>query len=246
MAVPGSGSGHDPAADDAGTTARSGNPPDQGVDRPASPAPTPAPLPPPVEHAARGAWSHPPFVTGFLLAAGALLAWWFGGLIIQASSVLVLVVVSLFLAFGLSPVVQWLIRRGVRHSVAVFLVALGFVAALALFVLAVAPVVADQISTLSQNAPGYFDQLQHNRQIQRLDNQYDLVQKAKHYVTSGDLAKQAFGGRARGRAGDPGRRGQHLHRDRADALLHGLARRRQAHPLPPGAGQPARDRHRPR
>ena len=44
-----------------------------------------------------------PFVTGFLLAAGALLAWWFGGLILQASSVLILVVVSLFIAFGLTP-----------------------------------------------------------------------------------------------------------------------------------------------
>jgi predicted PurR-regulated permease PerM len=141
-----------------------------------------------------GTWSRGPFVTGFLLAAGGLLAWWFGGLIIQASSVLILVVVSLFLAFGLNPVVQWLQRRGVRHSVAVLLVALAFVAALALFVLAIAPVVADQISTLSKNAPGYFDQLQHNRQIERLDAKYDIVDKLKNYVTSGDLTQQVFGG----------------------------------------------------
>ena len=142
----------------------------------------------------RGTWSHNPFVTGFLLAAGALLAWWFGGLIQQASSVLILVIVSLFLAFGLNPVVQWLIRRGIRHSVAVLLVALGFIAALALFVLAIAPVVADQIATLTENAPGYFDQLQHNRQIEKLDQKYDVIQKAKEYVTSGDLTQQVFGG----------------------------------------------------
>ena len=49
----------------------------------------------------------------------ALLAWWFGGLILQASSVLILIVVALFIAFGLNPVVQWLMRRGIRHSVAV-------------------------------------------------------------------------------------------------------------------------------
>ena len=141
-----------------------------------------------------GPWSRSPFVTGFMLAAGALLAWWFGGLILQASSVLILVVVSLFLAFGLSPVVQWLVRHNIRHSWAVLLVALGFVAALALFVLAIAPVVADQISTLTKNAPGYFDQLQHNRQIQKIDDKYDVIDKAKDYVTSGDLTQQVFGG----------------------------------------------------
>ena len=142
----------------------------------------------------RGTWSHSPFVTGFMLAAGALLAWWFGGLIIQASSVLILIVVSLFIAFGLSPVVTWLTSHGIRHSFAVLLVALGFVAALALFVLAIAPVVADQISTLTKNAPGYFDQLQHNRKIERLDAKYDVIAKAKEYVTSGDLTQQVFGG----------------------------------------------------
>ncbi len=142
----------------------------------------------------RGPWNHSPFVTGFMLAAGALLAWWFGGLIIRASSVLILIVVSLFIAFGLHPVLKWLIRHNIRHSVAVLLVALGFVAALALFILAIAPVVADQISTLTKNVPGYLDQLQHNRQMERLDAKYDIVNKAKNYVTSGDLTKQVFGG----------------------------------------------------
>jgi predicted PurR-regulated permease PerM len=133
-------------------------------------------------------------MTGFLLAAGGLTAYWLGGLILQASSVLILVVVSLFLAFGLSPVVDWLVRRDVKHSVAVLMVAMAFVAALALFVLAIAPVVADQISTLTANAPGYFDQLQHNRQIERFDEKYDIIKKAKDYVTSGNLTEQVFGG----------------------------------------------------
>jgi predicted PurR-regulated permease PerM len=144
--------------------------------------------------AGRGTFSRGPFITGFMLAAGALLAWWFVGLILQASSVLILVVVALFIAFGLNPVVQWLIRHGVRHSFAVLLVALAFVAALALFILAIAPVVADQLSTLTKNAPGYFDQLQHNRQFEKLDAKYDIIAKAKDYVTSGDLTQQVFGG----------------------------------------------------
>jgi predicted PurR-regulated permease PerM len=142
----------------------------------------------------RGTWVHPPFLTGFLLGAGALLAYWFGGLILQAGSVIVLIVVSLFIAFGLNPVVLWLVRRGVRRAYAVLAVALGLVAALALFTVAIAPVIADQVSALSDNAPGWFDLLQHNRQIEQWDQQYDIIDKAKDYVTSGDLTQQLFGG----------------------------------------------------
>jgi predicted PurR-regulated permease PerM len=151
-------------------------------------APAPEPRRP------RGTWGRNPFVTGFLLAAGALLAYWFGGLILQASSVIILIVVSLFIAFGLNPVVLWLVGRGMRRSYAVLTVALGLVLALALFALAIAPVIADQVAALTDNAPGWFDQLQNNEQIQQWDDKYDLIDKAKDYVTSGDLTQQLFGG----------------------------------------------------
>jgi predicted PurR-regulated permease PerM len=151
-------------------------------------APAPEPRRP------RGTWGRNPFVTGFLLAAGALLAYWFGGLILQASSVIILIVVSLFIAFGLNPVVLWLVGRGMRRSYAVLTVALGLLLALALFALAIAPVIADQVAALTDNAPGWFDQLQNNNQIQQWDDKYDLIEKAKDYVTSGDLTQQLFGG----------------------------------------------------
>jgi predicted PurR-regulated permease PerM len=197
VAAPGSGSPEPPAEEAVGSGGQSGQSGGPVVRRTTAAQATADAPPPPQPAAPRvggGTWSRGPFVTGFMLAAGALLAWWFGGLILQASSVLILVVVALFIAFGLSPVVQWLMRHGVRHSYAVLLVALAFVAALALFVLAIAPVVADQLSTLTKNAPGYFDQLQHNSAIQKLDAKYDLIDKAKEYVTNGDLTQQVFGG----------------------------------------------------
>ncbi len=157
--------------------------------RPTTPVPDPRR---PRPH--RNTWTHPPFLSGFLLAAGALLAYWLGGLILQAGSVIILIVVALFIAFGLNPVVRWLVNRGIRRSVAVLLVALGFLAALALFILAIAPVVADQIAALTDNAPAWFDQLQHNRQIMRWDEKYEIVSKAQDYVTSGNLTQQLFGG----------------------------------------------------
>ncbi len=139
-------------------------------------------------------WKHGPFVSGFLLAAGGLLAWWLGGLILSAGSVLILIVVSLFLAFGLNPAVEFFTRRGLRRSWAVLVVALGVLLALVLFMVAIVPVVADQVRTLSDNAPDYFDRLMHNRRIQQLNDQYDIVTKAEDYVTSGDLTKRLFGG----------------------------------------------------
>ena len=188
VAVPGSGKGR-PAdqrrrrarGPDAPTTVR--RPPQPGAPGRGGPA------------RSTGPWSHNPFMTGFLLAAGALLAYWLGGLILQASSVLILVVVSLFLAFGLNPVVEWLI--GPRRQALVRRAASSPSASSPRWrcsSLAIAPVVADQVSTLTKNAPGYFDQLQHNRQIERWTQKYDIIDKAKDYVTSGDLTQQVFGG----------------------------------------------------
>ncbi len=155
---------------------------------------TPVPDPHGDDPRPRGTFLRSPFRTGFMLAAGALLAYWLGDLILRAGSVIILIVVALFIAFGLNPVVTWLMRRGVRRSYSVLTVAFGFVAALVLFVVAIAPVVADQVTALTDNAPGWFDQAQNNKQIQRLDQKYDLVDKARDYVTSGDLTQQLFGG----------------------------------------------------
>ncbi len=193
MGAPGPGQG----ADDTSAEDTAEQPSGPGSGSPHTPVAT-SPVRPRIDpHSSRpprGPWSHSPFVTGFLLAAGALLAWWLGDLILRASSVIVLIVVSLFIAFGLNPVVMWLVRREIRRSYAVLIVALGFVAALALFVLAIAPVVADQIAALTENAPGWLDQLQASKQIQRWDDKYDLIGNAKDYILGGDLTKRAFGG----------------------------------------------------
>ncbi len=202
MGAPGPGQGADRGADrePARAPASSSSPPESGSATTTDPPPTGTTTTPeasdPVEPVEphRRTWVHPPFLTGFLLAAGALLAYWLGHLILRAGPVLVLIAVSLFIAFGLNPVVNWLVARDMRRSVAVLVVALAFVAALGLFVLAIAPIVANQISTLAGNAPGWFEQLQSNRQIQRWDDQYDLVAKAQDYILGGDLTKRLFGG----------------------------------------------------
>ncbi len=66
--------------------------------------------------------------------------------------------------------------------------------ALALFLVALVPVIADQVTAMVDRAPGWVEALQSNALIQRLDERYDLLQKAQEFVTSGDFTQRLFGG----------------------------------------------------
>ena len=138
--------------------------------------------------------SRSPFLIGFFASAGALLAWWLGGLLLDIGSVILLVVVALFLAVGLNPLVEILMRRGLPRPWSVLVVIVGVVIAIALFVVAITPIVADQVSSIQDNAPGWFDRLQHLKVVRSLDTKYDVVSKLRDYVVNGDLAKRAAGG----------------------------------------------------
>ncbi|WP_220793389.1 AI-2E family transporter [Nocardioides stalactiti] len=135
-----------------------------------------------------------PFYVGFVGGVGLLLAYWLFQALLGIGSVLMLVVVSFFLAAGLNPSVEFLERRGLRRSYAVALVIVAALATLALFVVAIVPVIADQIQLLTDNAPIWFDQLQENKQVQDLNDEYEIVDKAKAFVTDGDFISTLFGG----------------------------------------------------
>lgn len=135
-----------------------------------------------------------PFFIGFVGGFGALLAYLLYTALLSISSVLLLIVVSLFLAAGLNPSVEFLERRGLKRSYAVTAVIVAALGALALFLLAIVPVITDQVRALSDNVPGWLDQLRDNKRIQALDDEYDLIEKAKDYVANGDFVGTLFGG----------------------------------------------------
>ena len=137
---------------------------------------------------------HSPFKIGFFGALGALVAIFLSQQLLSISSSLVLLVMSMFLAIGLNPVVEFFMRRGVRRGLSVLLVLVVVLSVLALFVVAIAPVISEQIAAITKNAPGWLDDLQSNRQVQRLDDQYDVIAKARDYVQNGDFGQRAFGG----------------------------------------------------
>jgi predicted PurR-regulated permease PerM len=137
---------------------------------------------------------HTPFYMGLLGGLGLAVAYWLTSRFLEIGSVLILVVVAMFLAAGLNPIVEYFIGHGLKRPWALLVVIAGVLVALTGFVLAIVPVVTDQVNTITDNAPGWLDQLTHNRQFRDLDEQYDIVAKAKDYIESGDLATTVFGG----------------------------------------------------
>lgn len=135
-----------------------------------------------------------PFYLGFFGALGALLAWQLFNLLASASSVLVLLVVSLYLAVGLNPAVEWFVRRRISRGLAVALVFLCLVVVFALIGLAIIPVVTKQVTLLINQVPDWFTTLRNNPNLQSLDDQYQVTKKVQDYITSGGLAERLFGG----------------------------------------------------
>lgn len=142
---------------------------------------------PPLDHRA-------PFFVGFVGGLGVLVAIWLATQIQAIGSTLMLIVVALFLAAGLDPAVRFFERHGMRRSYAVLTVILAFLAALTLFIVAIVPVIADQVRSLTDNVPHWLSQLQRNEQVQRLDDEYGVIDKVQDYVTNGDFAGALFGG----------------------------------------------------
>jgi predicted PurR-regulated permease PerM len=135
-----------------------------------------------------------PYLYGLLFGLGALTAVLAGKVLITISSVLVEVVVAMFIAAGLNPLVTWLERRGLRRSLAVLTVIVAVLAVIALFIFALVPVITDQVTRIGDNAPTWLDRLEHNSKIQQLNDQYHVIDKFKTFITDGDFVSKIFGG----------------------------------------------------
>jgi predicted PurR-regulated permease PerM len=135
-----------------------------------------------------------PFVFGFFAALGVLVAWGLWNALGQAKSVLILLIVSMFIAVGLNPLVEWFMRRGLKRGLAVGVVFLLVLLAFAGVGFAVVPVVSEQINNLIKNAPDWLDLLTKSRTLKDLDNKYHYIKKATDYIQDPALAQRAFGG----------------------------------------------------
>ena len=139
-----------------------------------------------------------PFYFGFMVTAGALIAFTLLQALASASAVFILIIISLFLAAGLNPAVLFFQNRGLKRGISVGAVmglVLLFVAA---FVAIAAPPLIDQGNQLVNNAPQLVRDLNNNAFINDLNNRYGVIDSLQTRVDSvikdGQFAITAFGG----------------------------------------------------
>ena len=116
-----------------------------------------------------------PFFVGFVGALGVLAAYGLVQTITRITSVLILLVTSLFLALGLDPIVQRIQALGPRRGIAVSIVLVTVVGAFAGVLALVVPPVVIEASQLAEQAPDLADNLLKNPTLRGLDDQYGVV-----------------------------------------------------------------------
>ena len=137
---------------------------------------------------------HSPFAIGFYGAIGVLVAIFLASAVMQVQGILILVIMALFLALGLSPAVDFLARRRVPRGLAVFMVTLTALGVIALGFTALVPILTEQTQALVKNLPGLLNNLRDNPQIADWDKDYNVIERVRTFLTSGTLIQNLFGG----------------------------------------------------
>lgn len=136
-----------------------------------------------------------PFRVAFTAALGVALAYGLLRAVVAVRSVLILLLISAFLAIGLNPAVEAMERRGVKRGRAVGIVLAGVLLFFVGFGFAVVPPIVDQVSQLASQAPDYLRQLQQNRQVASLDSRFHFLDTVQQYVDNpSNAGTKLFGG----------------------------------------------------
>jgi predicted PurR-regulated permease PerM len=102
-----------------------------------------------------------------------------------ARTVLVRAVIALFVAISLDPAVRWLVRKGVRRSIAVTIIFLIALALAAAFLMSVIPAMVSQFRGLVDDLPRYISQLQdRSSRFRELSDRYNLTQQVQNIIRS--------------------------------------------------------------
>jgi predicted PurR-regulated permease PerM len=134
------------------------------------------------------------FLVGFVGALGVLAAWLLVNALLSVRAVLVYILVALFLAIGLNPVIESLRRLRLPRWAAIVTVCLAMVGFLVVFVWAIIPPLTEQVRSFAANLPAAFDHLQNSAFFRDLDRRYDILDRVEHMLTGADFGQQIFGG----------------------------------------------------
>jgi predicted PurR-regulated permease PerM len=94
-----------------------------------------------------------------------------------------LFLVATFLAIAIAPAVNWLGRRDVPRWLAILLVYLAGAAGIFGIGLLIVPPLVTGVTDLSENLPGYVDDLRHNDTFRKYDDKYDITKNLKQQAT---------------------------------------------------------------
>jgi predicted PurR-regulated permease PerM len=125
-------------------------------------------------------------VLGLIVAVWALLH-----VVVVARSVIVYILIAIFLALAINPLVALLMRRGVRSrgaasGIACLIVLIGIAAIGFAFI----PTLVDNVNNFVDAAPGYVHDLTKGKgRLGFLETKYHVVERLEHYVKQGGAKK---------------------------------------------------------
>ncbi len=135
-----------------------------------------------------------PFWMGLTGALGVGVAFALAWSIITARQILLLIVLALFIAIGLEPLVALLHRHRVPRPLAVVLVSLATLGVFAGFLALAIPPLVDEINKLINAAPHYLQTLNDRSSfLGHLNKQYHLVSHLKSALSKGGLSSITSG-----------------------------------------------------
>ncbi|REK86950.1 AI-2E family transporter [Streptomyces inhibens] len=134
------------------------------------------------------------FAAGFSATLGGALAYWLAHEALRLSELMVLLLLSFFVAVCLDPVVRWLVRHRLPRGWAVTVVLLAFIVLLAGFLALVIPPVTEEVSAFAHAMTRWLRQLHDNHTaLGRFEARFHLVSKLREQFTSSSSSRVVGG-----------------------------------------------------
>lgn len=115
------------------------------------------------------------FQIGLLGGLGVLAALVIGGAVVQTAHILTYIVAALFIALGLEPLIQFLVRLNLKRPLAIGVVVAFFITAIGLLIWAIVPSAIEEATKFVEFLPALLADIGSNPLLARLDQQFDGV-----------------------------------------------------------------------
>lgn len=126
-----------------------------------------------------------PFYVGLVGALGVGAAFLLSWIAFSVRQILLLLLLSLFVAIGLDPVVRWLQGRGLPRWAAVIVVLVGALVVVGSFLALAVPAIANEITQLAHQVPHYLHNLRNKHTfLGKLNSQYHLQKRLENLLTN--------------------------------------------------------------